>query len=671
MAVLQMRRISICALKKERKKVLEFLQRRGVIEIDTKVEEDDVFKKTDTSSARGIFEKNAQLAESALEILQTYAPEKKGMLSSLEGKALADMEEYEDVIARQNEIMAKARQIVSLSRQIAENKANIQKRENQYEALEPWKNLDVPMNFTGTEKTAAMIGAIPALLSTEQLYELIGQVAPQVEGFYAEVVSADKSQTYVCVLCGKKDAQAMEEGLRTKGFARPSQVGSLIPAQRQAQVRQKRLELMRENEELQEQIAACAESRRELELAADYYRVRLAKYQVLGELLQSKNIFLVTGYVPEKAAGALAKELDETFTLAVEVTEVPEDEEAPILMKNSTLSSSFEGVVESFGLPGKGEIDPTTVMSWCYIFLFGLMLSDAAYGLIISTACFVMLKKFPRMGDGMKKSLRMFLYCGLSTVFWGVMFGSYFGDVVDVVSRVFFGKQVTIKPLWFVPLNDPMKMLVYSMLFGLIHMFLGLGIKAYMLIRDKKYLDAFCDVGLWAIFLVGLILMFLPSSMFASISQMHITFPPFVGTLAKVMAIGGAIGICLMSGRANKNWVLRIALGAYDLYNVTGWLSDVLSYSRLLALGLATGVIASVINSMGSMMGSGIGGAIVFILVFIVGHTLNLLINLLGAYVHTNRLQYVEFFGKFYEGGGRAFNPFNMKTKYMDIKEEK
>ena len=143
-----------------------------------------------------------------------------------------------------------------------------------------------------------------------------------------------------------------------------------------------------------------------------------------------------------------------------------------------------------------------------------------------------------------------------------------------------------------------------------------------------------------------------------------------MNTLAKVMAIGGAVGICLMSGRANKNFVLRIALGAYDLYNVTGWLSDVLSYSRLLALGLATGVIASVINSMGSMAGSGIVGAIVFILVFIVGHILNLAINLLGAYVHTNRLQYVEFFGKFYEGGGRPFNPFNMKTKYVDIKEE-
>ena len=194
------------------------------------------------------------------------------------------------------------------------------------------------------------------------------------------------------------------------------------------------------------------------------------------------------------------------------------------------------------------------------------------------------------------------MYCGISTLVWGILFGGYFGNIVDIVSEKFFGHTVTVPALWFVPLNDPMKLLVYSMLFGVIHLFVGLGIKGYMCLRDGKVMDFFCDVVLWFMLLVGLILMLLPSDIFASIAQTQIVFPAVVNTLAKVLAIAGAVGIVLMSGRSSKNPGIRITLGAYDLYNVTGWLSDALSYSRLLALGLATGVIASVINQMGSMM---------------------------------------------------------------------
>ena len=215
-----------------------------------------------------------------------------------------------------------------------------------------------------------------------------------------------------------------------------------------------------------------------------------------------------------------------------------------------------------------------------------------------------------------------------------------------------------------------MKLLLFSLLFGVIHLFTGLAVKGYLCIKDGKMMDFFCDVVLWFMLLVGLILMLLPSSLFASIAQMTIVFPVWLNTLAKVLAAAGALGILLMSGRGRKNPALRLALGAYDLYNITGWLSDVLSYSRLLALGLATGVIASVINQMASMLPTNIIGIIFFIIIFIVGHSMNLAINLLGAYVHTNRLQFVEFFGKFYEGGGRPFEPFKENTKYAEIKEE-
>ena len=677
MAVLKMQRLAICAWKKNRKQILELLQRRGVVDIDTDAVEDEVFKRTDTAEARGAFERDVQLAEHALEILQQYVPEQKSMFSSLEGKELVSLEDYRRMEAAREAVMEKARRIEALSRETAESEAERKRLENEREALEPWKALDVPMSFAGTKRTGALVGTFPEQLSTEQLCARIEACLTPEEGretalpgYFAEVVSSDSSQSCVFILVRKEDAARVEEALRTEGFARPSRLEDRKPADRQAQLADEIKELARKKEALEKEIASLADCREELKLASDSYRIRLEKYEILGTLLQSKKTFLVTGYVPERAAAELAKELSENFTLAVEIADPAEEDEPPVLLANKTVPSSFEGVVEAFGLPGKGEIDPTAVMSACYIFLFGLMLSDAAYGFVVFAVCLAALLKFPRMQEGMRKSLRMFMYCGISTMFWGIMFGSYFGDVVDVVSRTFFGKEVTIPALWFVPLNEPMKMLVFSMLFGVIHLFLGLGMKGYMLLRDKKYLDFVCEVVFWYLLLIGLILILLPSQMFESISQMQFNFPPALNLAAKGMAIGGAVGILLMSGRGRKNWFLRVALGAYDLYGVTSWLSDVLSYSRLLALGLATGVIGTVINSMGAMLGGGIVGAIGFTLVFLIGHSINIGINLLGAYVHTNRLQYVEFFGKFYEGGGRPFNPFCIKTNYVEIKEE-
>ena len=144
----------------------------------------------------------------------------------------------------------------------------------------------------------------------------------------------------------------------------------------------------------------------------------------------------------------------------VELEEIGEEEEAPVLLKNNRFSRSVEGVLASFGFPGKGDMDPTFFTSVFYVFLFGLMLSDACYGFLVSLVCGIVLVKFPRMGENLKKSIQLFFWCGLSTLVWGVLFGGYFGDVVDVVSETFFGHKVTIPALWFVPLDEPMRLLL-------------------------------------------------------------------------------------------------------------------------------------------------------------------------------------------------------------------
>ena len=670
MAVLKMQRISICALKKDRKAILEKLQSMGVLEVDHILEEDEDFHKMDTVGKKQGFEKAASSVDQSLDILERYAPEERSMFAALEGKKLISADEGMKVQKERRDLLRTAKQIYDLDREHAEQLASVTKLTNSIESLTPWLALDVPLKVMKTERTVFFPGTMPGGTTAEKVYEILAEKAPDTESADVHIISQEQSTVYLAVICIREEAGAVEDALRSEGFARPSQSWDEAPAREKEILEQKIAECQDNIAEIESQIRALASERERLKIVADYYRVRADKYDVLGTLPQSERTFVISGYIPAAVADKTADYLMDKYDCMAEVEELKEDEEPPVILKNNPFSANMEGVVESYGLPVKGEIDPTTIMSFFYVFFFGMMLSDAAYGVIVAIVCGILVLKFPRMSAGMKKSLKLFFYCGLSTIIWGVLFGGYFGNIVDIVTEKFMGTKITPPALWFIPLNEPMKLLLYSLLFGVIHLFTGLAIKGYLCIRDGKIMDFFCDVVLWFTLLVGLLLMLLPSELFASIAQMEIVFPGWLNTLAKALAIIGAVGIVLMSGRSNKNPALRIALGAYDLYNITGWLSDVLSYSRLLALGLATGVIASVINQMGSMLPNNVIGIIFFILIFIVGHSMNLAINLLGAYVHTNRLQFVEFFGKFYEGGGRPFHPFRENTKYAEIKEE-
>lgn len=669
MAVLKMQKINLCAMKKNRKRILEAVQAMGVVEVSSWQDEMEGFQKMDTSAQKSQFEKTVAIIDQALEILEKYAPEKKGMLASLAGREFVSSQTFHKAMQDKNLYLSVANEIVQLEKSMAENHANILKMNTKIDNIMPWVSMDIPMNTTGTKNTDVLIGTIEREVTQEQIYEILAANASEAD-VDVTVISTSRNQTCLVVICLKKDRECVEDALRTEGFARVPFLSRKDPAKRIEVLKEKISKLEEENREAEAKMKDLAVNREDLRLISDYFRIRAEKYRVLGNLAQSENTFFISGYVPEKEAGKVADILENRFDAMVEICDPDEGEESPVQLENNVFSASTEGVVESFGLPKKGEIDPTFIMSFFYVFLFGLMLSDAAYGLIISLACGIVLWKYKGMEEGLKKSLRMFFFCGLSTLFWGLMFGGFFGDLVKVVANTFFHKDMTLQAVWFEPLNDPMRLLLYSLLFGIIHLFTGLGIKGYMMIKDGRYLDCLYDVGFWFALLIGLLLLLIPSELFASIAGQTFIFPAFVNVLAKVLTIIGLAGIILMSGRRKKNPALRIALGLYDIYGITSWLSDVLSYSRLLALGLATGVIAQVVNSMASMMGDGILGAIFFIVVFIIGHTLNLAINLLGAYVHTNRLQYVEFFGKFYEGGGRPFEPFKQNTKYIRIKED-
>lgn len=669
MAVLQMRRINICAMKENRKKILELLQKRGCLELIESESEDTVFAKTNTAAQISIFERNTALAENALEILDIYSAEKKSMLSSLEGKREISNAEYMNAVTNQQNTMSFVNKIIRQKKDIDDREALIVKSREEIQALMPWMALDVAMNYQGTKKTGFLIGSVTGSYNQEQLIQQTEAIEELPENVYMQVVSADKYQTYITCVYMKEEQEDVEKALRQMGFTRPPVIAHHVPKV-SIKNREKRIEKTQsEIEAIKAEICREAAMRNEIKKISDYYTVRADKYKVVGKVLQSKHTFFIGGYIPEKEIKPLREKLEKNFTVAFDVEEPEEDEDVPVLLQNNKTAGAVEGVVTSFGYPAKHEIDPTAITAFFYYFLFGIMLSDAAYGLIIFLGCLWALKKYPNMSPSMAATLRMFKNCGISTLIWGVLFGGYFGDAITVIGNTFFEVDITVPALWFAPIENPMRMLIYCMIFGIVHLFTGLAIKGYMMLKQKDVMSFVCDVVLWYAFLIGLILLLVPTDIFASLAGNMIVFPPAVNLLAKIMAIGGMLGILLMAGRRSKNPVKRLLLGAYSLYDTTSWLSDLLSYSRLLALGLATGVIAQVINTMAAMGGKSVPGVILFIVVFLFGHTFNMAINLLGSYVHTNRLQYVEFFGKFYEGGSREFKPFKENTKYIHVKE--
>ncbi|MDD7646143.1 MAG: V-type ATP synthase subunit I [Ruminococcus bromii] len=671
MAVMPMKRIAIYALKNRRKQILELIQRRGVVEIDDRKADETVFARMDTVPAKARFENNAASLQAALEALDKLEPPEKSLLASLNGRDPIPLSKYEETAQQAGELLKTASRINVLWKKCADNRAEILRLQTQIRALEPWMKLDISMRTLGTPTTSVFIGSFPTEYTEETLRAMIAEGAPEVDGVTVEVLSAAAQQTCVFLMCHISQGLKLETYLRSIGFTYPAEPSKTPPANRVQKLNGRIEALQAEIDGAEAEIRTFKDRREAILYTIDYFTMRTEKYDVLGRLWQSPHVFIITGYVPAENADALKEELETKLEAYVELSAPDENDDVPVKLKNNAFAAPVEGVLESYSMPGKKEIDPSTIMAIFYYFLFGMMLSDAGYGLLMVLGCGIILWKFKNMEEGLRKTLTMFFYCGISTTFWGILFGSFFGDAVTVIGKTFFNADVGIPALWFVPVEEPMRLLLFSFLVGIIHLFAGLGAQFYQLARQGKWLDAIYDVVFWYMLVGGGIVYLLSMQMFADMVALSFTLPAAVGNAGAIAAGIGAVGIIFTSGRASRNPGKRLLKGLYGLYGVSSYLSDILSYSRLLALGLATGVIASVFNQMGAMPGNNPLGVVIFIFAFVVGHTLNLGINVLGAYVHTNRLQFVEFFGKFYEGGGRKFAPFTTKTKYFKITEEK
>lgn len=653
MAKLKMQKIELIALLTDSKKIIELLQRRGIVELSENTDEE--LSKTNVAAVVGEFEKFRSTAAQALDVLERYAPEKMSVTDMFSGRTEVPVDDFGRAAMGLENIMNAASEILRCSRDIAECESTSAQLDIRADTLKQWAELDIPLNFKGTISTAAFIGSVPYGITFSQMEEKLDASCA------VEVIFSAKEQTNLFILCPKADADAVSDQLRSLSFVPVQEQDGRTPAELIDLCSKEKTRLKNSMDKSVQRITELSENRKKLKFAVDYLQMRKDKYEALNKLGFTEKTFVLTGYVPQKYADTLKKEIEKKYTAVVEYSELGEDEEVPVLLENSGFSAPVEGITKMYAMPSKRDVDPTPVMSFFYYLFFGMMLSDAGYGVLMVIGTTIALKKF-NLESAMKKTLTMFRNCGISTIIWGALFGSWFGDIVQVVGREFFHKEIGSIALWFQPLDDPIKLLLYSFALGILHLFLGVAVSFKMAWNEGRKLDAFMDTV--PIYLTILGVAPLAAGILTSV-------PAILKTIGTYMFIAGVVLLVLTSGRSSKSILGKFFGGLYALYNTaTGYLSDILSYSRLLALGLATGSIAGVINLIGTMPQNMAVKTVLLVVVFIVGHTANLAINLLGAYVHTDRLQFVELFSKFYTGGGREFSPLAVNTKYIKFKEE-
>ena len=656
---MKMKKVRIVALREDRKRLLEHLQDSALIQIRKPDKETKGFSRVNVSSQMQVFERNVTLTEQALKILDNYAREKKGLLSSFAGRKEIDPDEIGVIASKAGEIIELSKKIVDRNKTIADNSAEKVRIRTALDQLSLWQNLDIPLNTSDTRSTAVFIGTLPAVYDEKSLSEALAAENPKLE-FELEIQHSENNMTCFVLFAPKSQKTAAEDCLRALGFARPMSPTHLIPTEKVKRLNKRLEELDDSTYKAENDIAACAERREEIKFTQDYFRVRADKYNVINELEHTRHVFVITGYIPAEDCDKLTKLCDRVATCYVEYEDAGDD--APVKLKNNRFARPAQGILTMYAAPSHADIDPTPLLAFFFYFFFGMMFSDAGYGLLMVVAIGIVLKVF-KPDEKMRNNLKLFQYCGVSTFFWGLIFGSIFGDAPVALYNLFTGSKLTMAQLLPWPTLDPQKdallLMVISIAFGLVHILVGMGCKFYVCFKEKRYAEAFFDTGLWMLMLIGF-----------GVLAAGMAFGQTLVYIGAGIAIACAVGLVLTQGRGKKGFG-KVIGGLASLYDITSYVSDLLSYSRLLALGLTTGVMAQVFNMLATMFGTSVVGIIFLVVIMLVGHAINIGLNALGSYVHTMRLQYVEMFSKFYEGGGKEFEPFSLQSKYIKIQEDK
>lgn len=546
------------------------------------------------------------------------------------------------------EICKKAKQILKCEEKINILTQQIKKEEETKIKLNPYVNLNLPLNNFKTKNTTSLLGQIKGAYSYSELFLKLKEFKDFLT--FKVVFKTNHSTNIFLIVCNNQ-LSSLKKTLKTLDFSELTIKTNKTAKEEILNCNQNIKNFNKEILNLKNEIKSFEKILENFKLFKDYLLLREEKYKIIEKTKTTKNTFILKGFLNPKFENKLKKVVEKNNSF---IKIFNQNENSPVFFSNNFLISPVETITKTYSMPSKNDIDPNPIMAFFYYTFFGMMFSDAGYGLILVLACKIglHLKRFKEN----KNNLRLFFYCGLSTIFWGFMYGSFFGDFVLKFSKRFLNSEFSLSPLWLNTTKNPLTLLVFSILFGAIQIIVGLLIKFFCLTKKRNFKEAFFCVLNWVLILTAICLILIG----------YIAKTKIFNFISISLIVLGTL-ITIFFSEFKQKGILRFLKGIVNLYQLTSFVSDLLSYSRLMALGIATGVIADVVNILADFNKNSLLGNVFFVLIFVLGHLINFSINMLGAYVHTNRLQYVEFFSKFYEGGAEEFKPFKLKTKYFNF----
>ena len=650
--IVSMKRLTLVGIRQEEADILKALQKAGAVELISVSADDD-----GGEGARRLDETAERISRfsESLSAIKPYA-KKPGFLAPTREEKLEKMQQ--DV----GEAEAASEHIRTILEEKKQIEARLEKDATTLAALVPWADMKQDMaSVTSTKYTHCFVGLVDAAAEAA----IREQEAISAE-FYGE--AGNRAAILACL---KEDARLVAGFLKTINWTDvifPRMKGT--PREAMEALEQDMAAGEKRLAELQAELESCGVNAAVLENAADALLIERDNLAAETQVEKDTSVFRLEGWVRsdevDKVEKAIRSVTEDYYT---EYRDPAEDEMPPAVLKNDRFITPFESLITLYSLPDARGIDATPYMTPFYIFLFGIMLSDTGYGLVLALGAWLFLKLKKPTG-GLKGLATVLFWGGISTMVWGVLVGSFFGLDYDAL----LGTK-DVFPLLIDPMDNPIGMLLFCLLLGIIHLISGHLIKMKMCLRDKDWQSAVFDNLSWVLILAGLVFFALPmvSGMFKPPLELGWFTAAHLDKVGVGLIILGAAMILFFKGRDKKNPISRLASGFGGLYSVTSYLSDILSYARLLALGIATGYLAMVFNTLcGMLMNSGgivmkIVGFLIAVVLLVGLHLFGIAINTLGSFVHCARLQYVEFFGKFYEAGGRAFKPLQYKTKHVQI----